>query len=638
MKNTWFIQMSGNHVTSLFRVAVGLLAVCGLGALSGQAALTSLRMAGEPGESLAPAQGYSFGPSDGTFSAQKNSGNGVSLSFQTQAYGHWFYLDFAAPGNQLLNTSLYTGATRFPFQQSTEPGLSIYGDGIGCNTDTGIFEVKQVVYGAANQISSFWATFEQHCDGQNPALLGEIRFNVTAPVIVDAPLLRSSIGGRNLSFTVTATEAQNRHVTLTSPAIPPGGSFVDNGDSTGTFSWTPASDAVGEYSIKFQGDNGVGASDTAATRILVTLANDDFSNATQIASIPYTNRLDTTSATTASDDPYSCSYPSHTVWYALKPTHNLRLSASSVGSDYGTLVSVFTGTCFALNQVACNDDGSGFQSDARFNAQAGTNYYFMVGSIGDSVGQLNFSLNEVLPPANDDFDHAIPITSLPWTNSLDAEAATLAADDPTGCNQPGATVWYSLTPSEDLFIHADTLASDYQVVLSVYTGTRGALQLTECFGGDQLRFVALKGQTYYLMVGSFFGAPGGRATLAVRSYPLLKLGVVVNSVGSFDPKTGVTTVSGTLTSSQPVTVGLNGTVRQNVGRFHVITGQFGGENNPFLINCPGSAPWSAQVVGNGGTFGGGAAAVFLTAGAYDPNSDQGAVTNATATVQLRRAH
>lgn len=46
---------------------------------------------------------------------------------------------------------------------------------------TGRFEVLEAVYGATGEVERFAATFEQHCEGGVPALLGSILFNSTLP-------------------------------------------------------------------------------------------------------------------------------------------------------------------------------------------------------------------------------------------------------------------------------------------------------------------------------------------------------------------------------------------------------------------------------------------------------------------------
>lgn len=133
---------------------------------------TSLILQSEPGDYIGQGQTKTFDSQDGTFTTFMNFDNGVSVLFFGNAGEFWF-LDFAAPNNQLLQVGDYEGATRFPFQALSEPGLSISGEGRGCNTLTGSFEVLKVAY-QGNQVTEFAATFEQHCEGATPALFGFI--------------------------------------------------------------------------------------------------------------------------------------------------------------------------------------------------------------------------------------------------------------------------------------------------------------------------------------------------------------------------------------------------------------------------------------------------------------------------------
>src|SRR5437016_2688634 len=139
-----------------------------------QAQVTSLTMISDAGDYIGGGQFYFYTPADGTFTAQQNFAQGVSLAFNTPSFDHFWYLDFAAPNSQPLTVGTYLGATRFPFQASSEPGLSVYGDGRGCNMLTGSFQVLQVTYGSGTDIVAFDALFEQHCEGAVAALRGEI--------------------------------------------------------------------------------------------------------------------------------------------------------------------------------------------------------------------------------------------------------------------------------------------------------------------------------------------------------------------------------------------------------------------------------------------------------------------------------
>jgi hypothetical protein len=80
-----------------------------------------------------------------------------------------FTFDFAAPSGYALTPSRYPGATRYPFQDLGEPGISVSGDGRGCNNATGSFTVLDLAPGR------LWIAYEQHCEGGDPALFGEIR-------------------------------------------------------------------------------------------------------------------------------------------------------------------------------------------------------------------------------------------------------------------------------------------------------------------------------------------------------------------------------------------------------------------------------------------------------------------------------
>ena len=105
-------------------------------------------------------------------------------------------------------------------------------------------------------------------------------------------------------------------------------------------------------------------------------ANDDIAAATTIGSLPFTDTLDTTEATTAADDP-TCAGSGHTVWYTFTPSADIRLDANTFGSSYDTTISVYAGSPGALTQIACNDDASGLQSQVVFDATGGQTLYIL---------------------------------------------------------------------------------------------------------------------------------------------------------------------------------------------------------------------------------------------------------------------
>lgn len=143
----------------------------------------------------------------------------------------------------------------------------------------------------------------------------------------------------------------------------------------------------------------------ASTVQAVPPTNDDVDDAVEIFSLPFSDTVDTTEATTADDDP-DCSGQGPTVWYAFTAFEDVRIEANTFGSDYDTTLSVYTGMPGALDQLACNDDSAGdVQSRVRFDAITGETYFFMVGAFSSGPGgTLQFSVDETsasLPPTID---------------------------------------------------------------------------------------------------------------------------------------------------------------------------------------------------------------------------------------------
>lgn len=144
-----------------------------------------------------------------------------------------------------------------------------------------------------------------------------------------------------------------------------------------------------------------------ASGLLVTTAgavsaaapsNDRFGNATVISSIPFTDSVDTTEATTTGVNP-DCAGASNTVWYSFTPSVDGDIAANTVGSDFDTTLSVYIGDANDLIQVACNDDvHDGVHSAVLFQATAGTTYYLMAGSCcGQGGGALELTVQEFEP-------------------------------------------------------------------------------------------------------------------------------------------------------------------------------------------------------------------------------------------------
>lgn len=126
----------------------------------------------QPGDYIGGGQTYLFTPDDGGPILSGNTGAG----FANISAGGFRYA-FESIGTDLLEVGSYQGATRYPFNSQTEPGLSVSGNGRGCNQLTGQFEVLEISRDSEGKIEHLAIDFEQHCEGATPALFGIVRYN-----------------------------------------------------------------------------------------------------------------------------------------------------------------------------------------------------------------------------------------------------------------------------------------------------------------------------------------------------------------------------------------------------------------------------------------------------------------------------
>jgi len=127
-------------------------------------------------------------------------------------------------------------------------------------------------------------------------------------------------------------------------------------------------------------------------------ANDACASPRVISSLPFSDQLDTRSATSSADDPLSCSGgpDSASVWYSFTAGSNTTLGVDTSASDFDTVLSVYTGVCGAPARVACSDDFGASISPANrsmltFGATAGVTYLIEISGKG-SGGHLRLRL------------------------------------------------------------------------------------------------------------------------------------------------------------------------------------------------------------------------------------------------------
>jgi hypothetical protein len=98
-------------------------------------------------------------------------------------------------------------------------------------------------------------------------------------------------------------------------------------------------------------------------------------------------------------------------------------------------------------------------------------------------------------------------------------------------------------------------------------------------------------------------------SFTVHVLPFLQVGLTVGDTGSVSPKTGVATISGTVSCTRAIGVNVSGTLSQLFANRVTISGSFSTS-----VNCSApSVSWSATVTGSNGRFCAGKADISVNA-------------------------
>lgn len=348
------------------------------------------------------------------------------------------------------------------------------------------------------------------------------------------------------------------------------------------------------YYVQAAGFSGGGGNLGASGSLVVNFSlppvppNDAFGNAKRITSLPAQDTLNTKAATTELGEPTSipCFGPNepigNTVWYAFTANTTMPVIVDTFGSDFGsqnpnTVLAVYTGSAVgSLTQVNCNvitrePSTDIVNSRIAFTAVAGTTYHVQVGGYNGRFGSLvvHFTAGPP-PPANDNFSNAKPIITLPGQDQADTTSARLEAGETLripcqGLADIGGTVWYTFTPPANATVTVDTLGSNFDTVVSVYTGsTIAALRPIACNDDatgtrqSSVAFDATAGTTYHVQAGGFDGAWGSLIVhFSVTPPPSndnLANAAVVPPLASM-PRFATATLNATVEPGEPLTCG-----------------------------------------------------------------------------------
>jgi PKD domain len=283
--------------------------------------------------------------------------------------------------------------------------------------------------------------------------------------------------------------------------------------------------------------------------------NDNFADAGVISALPFTDSGDLNGTTTEAGEQGFCSFQPQTVWYAFTPSTTGVISVDLNGSSGGVVLTAYQYYGGGLGGLAYMSCIYSFQGSLTFTVQAGTTYYFQVGSYynGSVLAQLN--VREIPPPPNDAFADAKEALALPFNDAADLTAATTEPGEPVTNFSIVGSAWYVFTPSESGSFTANAnFCCGYQI-LTVYTGDSVA-GLTEVkfspYG--MVTFRGTAGTTYHIQVGRT-GGFGGTSPMTFRldKTPPPVAGM---SFSPFDPSMFDNIQFGAYGSYDPVNVGI----------------------------------------------------------------------------------
>ncbi len=212
------------------------------------------------------------------------------------------------------------------------------------------------------------------------------------PVINSATTAVATVG-TPFSFSITAT---NSPTSFGATGLPPG---ITLNSSNGGLSGTPTT--AGTFPASVTAINGIGGGPSSTLTITVgsgatAPANDNFAHAQAITGNTGTIAGTNVGATGETGEPihHTSAGTTSSVWYKWTAAQNGGMAFDTNGSDFDTVMAVYTGSSLTgLTKLGENDDGGsgGGASRVLISVSASTVYYVAIGSWGSSRGNLTLN-------------------------------------------------------------------------------------------------------------------------------------------------------------------------------------------------------------------------------------------------------
>jgi len=246
----------------------------------------------------------------------------------------------------------------------------------------------------------------------------------------------------------------------------------------------------------------------------VAPANDAFANRIVLPSGNATTGVFSGNATREAGEPtHAGRTGARSVWWSWTAPVSGATEVSTLGSDYDTLLAVYTGTTVnGLTLIGSNDNLSASNTASRvaFNAVAGQVYAIVVDGSG---GATSLTISQSI--GNDAFARRATLLGDNFRILTNNAGATREVGEPNHAGQTGGrSLWWQWTSPFSGRVMLSTSGSDaVDTLLAVYTGTVLST-LTEVASDDdgapegllaELFFTAVAGTTYQFALDGFGG-------------------------------------------------------------------------------------------------------------------------------------
>jgi len=394
-----------------------------------------------------------------------------------------------------------------------------------CSPNTDYKAVRSAWVSASDDLNSSWTpSVKAAWDAVGVAATG-----------ITSSLALTTTVGSPVSYTITASD---NPTSFGASNLPPGLSLKG-----AVISGTPTK--KGTYASTISANTPVG---TYTATLNFTIAepppgnNDNFVNARVLVEMPCFDKASNSSATAEPGErDHAGNLARRSLWWKWTATGSGRLKLDTMGSNFDTVLAVYTGTALSnLKEVAANDDAANLRTHSlvEFGVTRGITYYIAVDGKNGATGMatLNGALTASSAPGNDNLAAAFPLagaTVLVRGSNFNAtrEDGEPQHNDPLkakGSYSGFCSVWYQwIAPSSGTFL-VSTEGSSVGTFLAVYTysggGTptpsllvRESTKFTTPSGASwsSLKLVATGGTTYYIAVDGV-GRLGNGISLSIR--------------------------------------------------------------------------------------------------------------------------